>query len=149
MPSRNAYLLNPPSTQPSTGQTFSHTTKQLVSIYFHRFPVTPVPTHRGRSLQLSGHVWSSGQTAIIISKAAVQTPACRSSCSLRNEHVQVGNRFGWHCQISCADDGYYIFTAGDRLSRRDTLVTPTQCTGKYITYTRSLAVCGKGKNTYR
>ena len=34
----------------------------------------------------------------------------------------------------------YIFTAGDRLSRGDILVTPAQCAGKYITYTRSLAV---------
>ena len=35
----------------------------------------------------------------------------------------------------------YIITAGDRLSRGDILVTPIQCAGTYITYTRSLAVC--------
>ena len=34
----------------------------------------------------------------------------------------------------------YIFTAEDILSRRDILVTPAQCTRKYITYTCTLAV---------
>ena len=142
MPSRNAYLLNPPSTallpviRPPIPQSSCFPFTFILS--------QSLPAHRGCSLQLSGHVvWSSGQTAIIISKAAVHTLACRSSGSLRNEHVQVGSRFGWRCQISCADDGDCIFTAGDRLSRADILVTPTQCAGKYITYTRSLTVCGK------
>ena len=33
----------------------------------------------------------------------------------------------------------YIFTARDRISKRNVLVTLAQCAGKYIAYTRSLA----------
>jgi len=34
-----------------------------------------------------------------------------------------------------------VLTAGDKLSWGDTLVTPTRCAGKYLTYTHSLVMC--------
>jgi len=50
--------------------------------------------------------------------------------------LQVGSLHGWRCQISVIRRRRrYIFTAGVRLSRGHTLVTPAQCAGKYNTHT--------------
>ena len=43
--------------------------------------------------------------------------------------------------LSYANVGNISSQQGDRLSRGDTLVTPTQCAGKYIMYTHSWAIC--------
>ena len=35
----------------------------------------------------------------------------------------------------------YLYSGGDSLQWRDILLIPTQCAGKCITYTHSLAIC--------